>query len=57
MGEPILNKASAFTTDPEIRHLVGQQSTFDIRDALDRGQWIVLQLNKSELGENSETLA
>ena len=57
MREPILNKASAFTIDPEIRYLVGQQSTFDIRDALDRGQWIVLQLNKSELGENSETLA
>lgn len=57
MREPILNKASAFTTDPDIRHLLGQQSTFDIRDSMDRGQWIILQLNKSDLGENSETLA
>ena len=57
MREPILNKASAFTTDPAIRHLLGQKSTFDIRDAMDNGQWIILQLNKSELGENSETLA
>lgn len=57
MREPILNKASAFTTDPGIRHLLGQQSTFDIGDAMDNGQWIILQLNKSELGENSETLA
>jgi hypothetical protein len=57
MREPILNKASAFTTDKDIRHLVGQQSTFDIRDSMDFGQWVILQLNKSDLGENSETLA
>jgi hypothetical protein len=57
MREVILNKASAFTTDPAIRHIVGQQSTLDLRSAIDEGQWIILQLNKSELGENSETLA
>jgi len=57
MREPILNKASAFTTDPDIRYLIGQQSTFDIRDSMDKGQWVILQLNKSDLGENSETLA
>jgi hypothetical protein len=55
--EAILNKVSAFTTDPAIRHIVGQQESLDIRDAIDRGLWIILQLNKSSLGENSETLA
>ena len=55
--EAILNKVSAFTTDPAIRHIVGQQNSLDLRDAIDRDLWIILQLNKSSLGENSETLA
>src|SRR6185312_12888061 len=55
--EAILNKVSAFTTDPAIRHLVGQQDALYLADALDRGLWIVLQLNKASLGDNAETLA
>jgi DNA helicase HerA-like ATPase len=55
--EAILNKVSAFTTDPAIRHIVGQQESLNLEDALDRGLWIILQLNKGSLGENSETLA
>lgn len=55
--EAILNKVSAFTTDPAIRHIVGQRATFDLRDALDRGLWVILQLEKSRLGEDSEVLA
>jgi hypothetical protein len=57
MREVILNKASAFTTDPAIRHIVGQRKSLRIADALDKGQWVILRLSKSELGENSETLA
>lgn len=57
MREAILNKASAFTTDPSIRHIVGQQRALDVSETLERNPWVILCLNKSELGENSETLA
>jgi len=55
--EAILNKASAFSTDPAIRHIIGQELGFDIRQALDNGFWVILRLEKSRLGEDSETLA
>jgi Type IV secretion-system coupling protein DNA-binding domain len=55
--EPILNKTSAFTTDPQFRHIVGQhKSTVSLRDAMDRGCWIVLNLDKGRLGEEAMTL-
>jgi hypothetical protein len=57
MREVILNKASAFTTDPAIRHIVGQQQALNVSETLDRNLWVILRLSKSELGENSETLA
>ncbi len=57
MREPILNKTSAFTADPHFRHIVGQaHSTFSILEAIDAGRWIVLNLNKGLLGEQSPTL-
>jgi DNA helicase HerA-like ATPase len=58
MREPILNKVSAFTADPHFRHILGQQrSTFSLAEAMDRGAWVILQLNKGQLGENAVTLA
>jgi energy-coupling factor transporter ATP-binding protein EcfA2 len=57
MREPILNKTSAFIADPSFRHIVGQQkSTFSIAEAMDQGQWIVANLDKGKLGEQSLTL-
>jgi len=57
MREPILNKTSAFTADPHFRHIVGQgHSTFSVLDAIDRGRWIVLNLDKGKLGEEAATL-
>jgi hypothetical protein len=57
MREPILNKTSAFTADPRFRHIVGQErSTFSIQNAIDRGQWLVLNLHKGRLGEQALTL-
>jgi Helicase HerA, central domain len=57
MREPILNKTSAFTADPRFRHIVGQvHSTFSIRDAMDQGQWVIVNLEKSRLGEQASTL-
>lgn len=58
MREPILNKTSAFTADPHFRHMVGQkQSTFSMRDAIDRGYWVIANLDKGQLGEHALTLA
>ncbi len=58
MREPILNKISAFTADPRYRCIVGQQrSTFSILEAMDRGQWVIINLHKGRLGEQSATLA
>jgi energy-coupling factor transporter ATP-binding protein EcfA2 len=58
MREPILNKTSAFTADPHFRHIVGQQkSTFSMREAMDRGYWVIADLNKGRLGEQALTLA
>src|SRR5712691_6354659 len=57
MREPILNKTSAFTADPHFRHIVGQEhSSFSVLDAIDRGQWLVLNLHKGKLGEQAATL-
>ena len=57
MREPILNKVSAFIADPSFRHIVGQRhSTFSIAEAMDQGQWIIANLNKGKLGEQSLTL-
>jgi hypothetical protein len=57
MREPILNKTSAFTADPSFRHIVGQrQSTFQMTEAMDRGHWIIANLEKGKLGEQSLTL-
>ncbi|PYP86004.1 MAG: hypothetical protein DMG65_19660 [Candidatus Angelobacter sp. Gp1-AA117] len=57
MREPILNKTSAFTADPRFRHIVGQEhSTFSIRDAMDEGQWVIVNLEKGKLGPQALTL-
>lgn len=56
MAEPILNRTSSFTSNPYFRHLVGQQnSTFSLRQAIDEGKWILLNLDKGLLGEHALT--
>jgi len=57
MREPILNKTSAFTADPNFRHIVGQvKSTFSLLEAMEQGKWVVLNLHKGRLGEEAVTL-
>ena len=57
MREPILNKTSAFTADPKFRHIVGQaESSFSFREAMDDGQWIIVNLAKGRLGAQALTL-
>ncbi len=58
MREAVLNKVTAFTVDPAIRHIVGQQkSSISLRTAIDQGFWILLDLRKGRLGENASTFA
>ena len=55
--EAILNKVTAFTADPHFRHILGQRvSTFSLTQAIDRGCWILLNLDKGRLGEQAPTL-
>ncbi len=55
--DAILNKVSGFTTDQRFRHILGQQrSTFSLLEAMDRGQWVILNLDKGRLGEHAATL-
>src|SRR6185437_3369268 len=58
MREPILNKLTWLTSDPRFRHLIGQaRSTFSIREAMDQGQWVIVNLPKGRLGEQVGTAA
>jgi energy-coupling factor transporter ATP-binding protein EcfA2 len=58
MREPILNKTSFLAADGRFRHLVGQQhSTFSVKEAMDNGHWIIINLEKGRLGEQAQTLA
>jgi hypothetical protein len=56
MREPVLNKTSAFTADPHFRHIVGQGSTFSIKQSMDEGHWVIVNLEKGRLGEQALTL-
>lgn len=55
--DAILNKVTAFTADPHFRHILGQhKSTFSLVEAIDRGYWIFIVLDKGRLGEQALTL-
>jgi len=56
-ADAILNKVSGFITDQRFRHILGQQhSTFSLLEAMDRGRWVILNLDKGRLGEQASTL-
>jgi len=58
MREAILNKVTAFSMDPHIRHLVGNpESSFNFLDALDQGLWVIASLNIGRLGGSAQLLA
>lgn len=55
--DAILNKVSEFTADPRFRHIIGQRSSsFSLLQAIDEGCWLVINLNKGQLGEQASTL-
>ncbi|HLG56863.1 MAG TPA: type IV secretion system DNA-binding domain-containing protein [Vicinamibacterales bacterium] len=55
--EPLLNRVTAFLTEPAARHLLCQRhSTIDMAAAMARGQWLIVRLPKGRLREHAHTL-
>lgn len=51
---PVLNKVGAFTANPVIRNIIGQpKSTFNIRQMMDEGKILVVNLSKGLIGEDN----
>ncbi len=54
---PVLNKVGAFTANPVIRNVIGQpKSTFNIREIMDDGKILVVNLSKGLLGEDNASI-
>lgn len=51
---PVLNKVGAFTANPIIRNIIGQPtSTFNIRELMDDGKILIVNLSKGLIGEDN----
>lgn len=51
---PVLNKVGAFTANPVIRNIIGQpKSTFNVREIMDEGKILVVNLSKGLIGEDN----
>lgn len=54
---PVLNKVGAFTANPLVRNIIGQQkSTFNIRKAMDDGKIFIVNLSKGLVGEDNAAI-
>lgn len=54
---PVLNKVGAFTANPIIRNIIGQpKSTFNIRQIMDEGKILVVNLSKGLVGEDNAAI-
>lgn len=54
---PVLNKVGAFTANPTIRNIIGQpKSTFNIRQIMDEGKILVVNLSKGLIGEDNAAI-
>lgn len=54
---PILNKVGAFVANPIIRNIIGQpKSTFNVRDIMDKGKILVINLSKGLIGEDNSAI-
>ena len=54
---PILNKVGAFTANPIIRNIIGQpKSTFNIREIMDEGKILIVNLSKGLIGEDNAAI-
>ncbi len=54
---PIQNKVGQFLTNPLIRNIVGQtRSAIDIREVMDEGRILIMNLSKGLIGEDTSAL-
>jgi hypothetical protein len=54
---PVLNKVGAFTANPIIRNIIGQpHSTFNIREIMDEGKILIVNLSKGLIGEDNAAI-
>lgn len=54
---PVLNKVGAFTANPIIRNIIGQpKSTFNIRQMMDDGKILIVNLSKGLIGEDNASI-
>lgn len=54
---PVLNKVGAFTANPVIRNIIGQpKSTFNIREMMDQGKILIVNLSKGLIGEDNAAI-
>jgi hypothetical protein len=54
---PVLNKVGAFTANPVIRNIIGQpKSTFNIREIMDEGRILIVNLSKGLIGEDNASI-
>ncbi len=54
---PILNKVGQFIATPTIRNIVGQpQSTFSVRQIMDEGKILLINLSRGKIGEDNSAL-
>ena len=56
-ADPVDNQITEFTSDPYIRRIVGQKSTFSLRQSIDTKRWIILSVKKSQMKSNALLLA
>lgn len=54
---PVLNKVGAFTANPLVRNIVGQQkSAFNIRQIMDEGKILLVNLSRGQVGEDNAAI-
>lgn len=54
---PLQNKIGAFLTDPAVRRVVSApKSSFDVRQVMDEGKILLVNLSKGEIGEGPASL-
>jgi hypothetical protein len=54
---PVLNKVGAFTANPLIRNIIGQpKSKIDLRQIMDEGKIIVVNLSRGQIGEDNASI-
>jgi len=54
---PILNKIGQFLTSTPLRNIVGQkENTFNLREVMDEGKMLIVNLAKGKIGEDNSSL-